>query len=157
VLFRSDALQLKKVALVGHSFGARVCLDAALKRQGEVNRLVLADASGMGKISRLGNALFAFFWALRKLMSRPQPFPKFLVKEGEDYNEVGDDALRRIITPTLLVWKRYDLYFPVAIARRAEKLIPGSRLVVLPGFGHAPNKQNSGAFNELLLDFLDGV
>lgn len=150
-----DALQMKKVALVGHSFGARVCLDVALKRQEQVNRLVLADASGLGKISGLGNALFTFFWALRKLMGRPQPFPRFLVKEGEDYNRVGDDALSKLTMPTLLIWKRHDLYLPVAIARRAEKLIPGARLVVLPGFGHAPNKQKGDTFNRLLLDFLD--
>ena len=150
-----DALQLKRVALVGHSFGARVCLDAALKRQEQVSRLVLADASGLGKMSGLGNTLFTFFWVLRKLIRQPQPFPKFLVKKGEDYNEVGEDALRRLTTPTLLVWKRHDLYLPVAIARRAEKLIPGVKLVVLPGFGHDPNKQNRDTFNRLLVDFLD--
>jgi pimeloyl-ACP methyl ester carboxylesterase len=151
-----DALQLKRVALVGHSFGARVCLDVALKRQDGVSRLVLADASGLGDMSRLGNVLFTTFWVLRKLLGRPQPFPKFLAKEGDDYNEVGDDALRRLTIPTLLVWKRHDLYLPVAIACRAEKLIPGAKLVVLPGFGHAPNKQNRDTFNRLLVEFLDG-
>jgi len=152
-----DALQLKKPSLVGHSFGARVCLDTALKRQEQVRKMVLADASGLGKISVLGNALFTFFWALRKVLHQPQPFPRFLSKEGEDYNEVGDEALRRLTTPTLLVWKRHDLYMPVAIARRAQKLIPGAKLVVLPGFGHAPNKQKGDAFNRLLRDFLDGA
>ena len=151
-----DALQLVKPSLVGHSFGARVCLDTALKRQEQVNRLILADASGLGKISGLGNALFTIFWALRKLLNRPQPFPKFLAKEGDDYNRVGEDALRKLTIPTLLVWKRHDLYLPVAIARRAEKLIPGARLVVLPGLGHAPNKQNRETFNRLLVEFLDG-
>lgn len=150
-----DTLQLKRVAFVGHSFGARVCLDTALKRQDGVSKMVLADASGLGKISGLGNALFTASWAVRKLMSRPQPFPRFLVKEGEDYNRVADDELRKLTTPTLLVWKRYDLYLPVTIARRAEKLIPGARLIVLPGLGHAPNKQNRDIFNRLLLDFLD--
>jgi pimeloyl-ACP methyl ester carboxylesterase len=55
---------------------------------------------------------------------------------------------------TLFIWKRYDPYFPVSQARRAAKLIPGARMEVLPGYGHAPNKQNSEAFNRLLLDFL---
>ncbi len=150
-----DKLQLEKPSLVGHSFGGRVCLDTAIKHRERVNKLVLADSSGLDKISLLGNALFTAFWGLRILLRQPQPFPKFLTKEGEDYNRVGDDALRGLTTPTLLVWKRYDPYLPVAIARRTVKLIPGARLVELPGFGHAPNKQNRHVFHRLMLDFLD--
>jgi pimeloyl-ACP methyl ester carboxylesterase len=152
-----DALRLERPALVGHSFGARVCLDAALKRQEQVSRLVIMDASGLGKMSWLGSALFTFFWGLRKVMNRPQPFPRFLEKEGDDYNNVSDEVLRRLKTPTLIVWKRHDPYMPVAIARRAAKLIPGAKLVVLPGYGHAPNKQDRDVFNKLLVEFLDAT
>jgi pimeloyl-ACP methyl ester carboxylesterase len=150
-----DALRLERPSLVGHSFGARVCLDAALKRREQVGKLVMADASGLGKMSRLGSALFAGFWVLRKLMNRPQPFPRFLAKDGEDYIDIGEDSLRGLTTPTLIVWKRHDPYMPVKLARRAEKLIPGARLVVIPGYGHAPAKQNSKTFNRLLVEFLD--
>ncbi len=152
-----DALRLERPSLVGHSFGARVCLDAALKRQEQINRLVIADASGLGKMSRLGSALFTGFWALRKVMNKPQPFPKFLAKEGDDYNDVSDDMLRSLKTPTLIVWKRCDPYMPIAIARRAAKLIPSAKLVVLPGYGHAPARQNRDTFNRLLVDFLNGT
>jgi pimeloyl-ACP methyl ester carboxylesterase len=151
-----DALQLERPALVGHSFGARICLDTALKRQERVSRLVITDASGLGKMSLLGNALFTFFWALRKVMNRPQPFPRFLTKEGDDYNNVSDEVLRRLATPTLIIWKRFDPYMPLKLARRAARLIPGSRLVVLPGYGHAPARQDREFFNKLLMDFLLG-
>jgi len=151
-----DTLQLERPVLVGHSFGARVCLDIAIQKQEKVSKLVLLDASGLGKISTLGNALFTTFWALRKLFRRPQPFPRFLAKEGEDYSWAGSETLQNLRMPTLLVWKRYDLYLPLSIARRAEELIPNSRLEVLPGYGHAPHQQNSAAFNRLLVDFLDG-
>jgi pimeloyl-ACP methyl ester carboxylesterase len=150
-----NLLGLKNPALVGHSFGARVCLDAARQHQDQVRQLVLVDSSGLGKISALGNALFTTFWAWRKLLRRPQPFPRFLAKEGEDYNWVGRESLQSLRMPTLLIWKHFDLYMPLSIARRAEELIPGSRLVVLPGYGHAPHQQNSDAFNRVLLDFLD--
>jgi pimeloyl-ACP methyl ester carboxylesterase len=149
-----DALGLEGPALVGHSFGARVCLDAALKGRERVSRLVIADASGLGGMSWLGNALFTGFWALRKAMNKPQPFPRFLAKEGDDYNNVSNDVLRGLTTPTLIVWKRFDPYMPVKHARRTAGLIPGSKLVVLPGYGHAPNKQNRETFNRLLVDFL---
>ncbi len=151
-----NALQLEKPALVGHSFGARVCLDVAFQNHELARKLVLVDASGLGKVTRFGSALTTVFWALRKLFRRPQPFPRFLAKEGEDYDQVSIDELAGLTAPTLLVWKRHDPYLPLSIARRAEKLIPGARLEVLPGYGHAPHQQNSQAFNRLLLDFLDG-
>lgn len=154
-----DTLQLEKPVLAGHSFGARVCLDVACFHRNRVNKLVLIDASGLGKISALGNVLFTTFWALRVLFRRRQPFPRFLAKEGEDYSWVGAEALQNLEVPTLLVWKRLDPYLPLAIARQAEELIPEAKLVVLPGFGHAPHGQNKEAFNRILLDFLgqDGV
>jgi len=151
-----DKLQLKDTVLVGHSFGARVCLDVAIQNHDKVGKLVLVDASGLGKVSWFGSALLTVFWALRKLLRKPQPYPKFLVREGDDFNHVDIDKLTRISTPTLIVWKRHDLYLPLSNARRAEKLIPNSRLEVLPGFGHAPHQQNSDMFNRVLLDFLSG-
>jgi pimeloyl-ACP methyl ester carboxylesterase len=141
--------------MVGHSFGARVGAGVAVRDMINIRRLVLVDASGLGKMTGLGNVLFTGFWAFRKLLKRPQPFPRFLVKEGEDYNWVGEEELRHLRISTLLIWKRHDPYLPVSLARRAVKLIPRARLEVLPGFGHAPNKQDTDAFTRLLLDFLD--
>jgi pimeloyl-ACP methyl ester carboxylesterase len=45
---------------------------------------------------------------------------------------------------------------PLKLAQRAARLISGSRLVVVPGFGHAPAKQNRDVFNKLLTEFLLG-
>jgi pimeloyl-ACP methyl ester carboxylesterase len=33
--------------------------------------------------------------------------------------------------------------------------MPAARLVILPGYGHAPHKKNQDAFNRYLLDYLD--
>jgi len=150
-----DTLQLEKPVLVGHSLGARVCLDVALQNHELAGKLVLIDASGLGKVSRFGSALLTCFWALRKLLRQPQPYPTFLVREGDDFNYIGTDKLAGLAAPTLLVWKSHDPYLPLSNARRAEKLIPDSRLEILPGYGHAPHQQNSEAFNRLLQDFLD--
>jgi pimeloyl-ACP methyl ester carboxylesterase len=148
-------LRLERPALVGHSFGGRVCLDAGLKSPDRVGRLVVVDSSGLGKMNWLGSFLFAFFWALRAVMGRRQPFPRFLAKEGVDYNNVSDATLRGLTTPTLIVWKRYDPYMPLRIARRAAGLIPGCKLAVIPGCGHAPNKADREEFDKVLVDFLD--
>jgi pimeloyl-ACP methyl ester carboxylesterase len=151
----ATALGLDSYSLVGHSFGARVGLDTALENPERVRKLVLIDAAGLAKISRFGAALFTLFWAIRRLLRRPQPYPRFLVREGEDYNRVSAAALRSLATPTLLVWRRLDPYMPVSIARRAERLMPAARLAVFPGYGHAPHKEKTLEFCRLLREFLN--
>lgn len=148
-------LGLELPALVGHSFGARVCLEVALRHPEKVRQLVLVDAAGLGKVSLFGNFTLTAFWGMRKLLRRPQPHPEFLYNEGEDPNWLCVDELPDVRTPTLLVWKCLDLYLPLSIARRAARLIPGARLAVLPGYGHAPHLQNKAAFNRVLLEFLN--
>lgn len=150
-----DKLQLAKPALVGHSFGARICLDAALRNHEKVSKLILIDASGLGKVSKFGSTLLTVFRVIRNLLRQPQPYPKFLVREGDDYNHVGIEKLAGLNVPTLLVWKRYDPYLPVSNGRNTVRIMPDAKLVTLPGFGHAPHKQNSDSFNRLLRDFLD--
>jgi pimeloyl-ACP methyl ester carboxylesterase len=150
-----ETLGLESPVLVGHSFGGRLCLEIALRHPEKVRKLVLIDSSGLGQVSILGNAALTAFWVIRKLMRRRQPYPNFLNEEGEDPTWLCVDKLPSLRTPTLIVWKRYDLYFPLSIARRAKKLIPEAQLAVLPGYGHAPHGQNQDAFNRLLLDYLD--
>ena len=151
--FISD-LGIIKPALVGHSFGARICLDAALQNHEKISKLILIDASGLGKISKFGSTLMTGFWFIRKLLGQPQPYPKFLVRDGDDYDHVGHEKLAGLNVPTLLVWKRYDPYLPVSYARNAAELLPDAKLVTVPGFGHAPHKQDNSGFVRIIREFL---
>ncbi len=149
--------KIDKPAVAGHSFGARVCMDAALYPGNNISKLILIDSSGLGKMSPFGNVLFYFFKWLRDILRKPQPFPKFLPTDGVDWNNIGDEALKNIKVPTLLIWKSTDPYMPIKRARRAEKLIPGAKLAVIKGYGHAPHQQNDNSeFRKLMLEFLDG-
>ena len=151
-----NVLGLKNPALAGHSLGARSCLDVACKPGNNISRLILIDASGLGKVSTFGNALFNFFKWMRSLLGKPQPFPRFLAREGDNWDEVGDESLKNIKIPTLLIWKSADPYMPVSRARRAQALIPGARLEIISGYGHAPHQQNNKEpFNKVFLEFLD--
>jgi len=150
-----ETLGLEHPVLVGHSLGGRLCLEIALRHPEKVRKLVLVDTAGLGKVSLWGQILLTAFWAIRKLLRRPQPYPKFLAKDGEDTNWLCLDELPGLEAPTLIIWKRYDPYLPLSLARRAEELIPGAHLMVLPGYGHAPHGQNKETFNRLLIDFLD--
>jgi pimeloyl-ACP methyl ester carboxylesterase len=148
-------LKLDRPAVVGHSLGGRVGLDAALLPGNNISKLILIDTSGLGKMSAFGTVLFFFFKWLRDIQRKPQPFPKFVAKEGVDWNNIGDEALKNVKTPTLLIWKRTDPYLSISQARRAQKLIPGAKLAIIKGYGHAPQQQNdNSAFCKLMLEFL---
>ncbi len=150
-----DSLGLKQPALVGHSFGGRVGMEIALRHPEKVRKLVLIDTAGLGKVSRFGNFILTAVWAIRKLLRRPQPYPKFLSRDSEDNNWLCAEELPSLRTPTLIIWKRYDPYLPLSLARRAREQIPDAQLAVLPGFGHAPHGKDNHAFTSLLRDFLN--
>jgi pimeloyl-ACP methyl ester carboxylesterase len=149
-----DTLKLERPALAGHSLGGRFCLDVAIKDQSKVSKLVLIDTTGFGNMSAFGNVLQIIFWGIRKITRQPQPFPTFLMKPGEKFHHNYNQELRQLKIPTLLIWKRYDPYIPVSLARKAEKLIPNVKLAVLEGYGHAPHQKDSEEFNKIFADFL---
>ncbi len=152
-----DVLNLKKPVLAGHSLGGRFCLELAIKQPEKVSKLVLIDTTGFGSLSALGTVLQYFFWIWRKIKRQKQPFPTFLMKPGEKFHHnYSSEELQRLKIPTLVVWKSRDLYLPVTIARRAVKKIPGAKLAVVKGTGHAPHKGDTETFNKILSDFLDG-
>lgn len=58
--------------------------------------------------------------------------------------------------PTLIVWGAQDRVFPVKHAYRAQGLLPGSRLLVIPECGHLPQWERPEAFNQAVVEFLKG-
>ena len=155
VLEFMDAIGLEKPFLVGHSFGGRLSLEIALHHPERVQKLVLADAAGLGKVSRFGTTVLTGFWVIRKLFRIPQPYPTFLGHEDDDPDWACVEKLPELKTPTLIIWKRHDLYLPLAIARKAAELIPDAHLKVIPGFGHAPHGRTVDEFNKHLREFLE--
>jgi len=55
---------------------------------------------------------------------------------------------------TLLVWGENDWRFPLEIGEGLHLQIPGSRLVVMEGAGHACHAEEPDLFHELLLPFV---
>jgi pimeloyl-ACP methyl ester carboxylesterase len=62
--------------------------------------------------------------------------------------------LHRIDVPTLLLWGDSDRLFPKEYAYAYQKLIPGSKAVVLPECGHLPNIEKADRFVEALVGFI---
>ena len=57
--------------------------------------------------------------------------------------------------PFLIVWGERDPIIPVAHARAAHELVPGSRLELFPNAGHFPHLDDPLRFVGLLIDFME--
>jgi pimeloyl-ACP methyl ester carboxylesterase len=60
----------------------------------------------------------------------------------------------RIHQPTLIVWGTRDRLLPPAEAERLRARIPGSRVVLLPGAGHLPQREQPEAFARAVAEFV---
>lgn len=64
------------------------------------------------------------------------------------------DRLAGTGLPVMLVWGEGDRLLPLARAREAHRRLPGARLEVIAGAGHAPQSERPEEFNRALEDFL---
>jgi pimeloyl-ACP methyl ester carboxylesterase len=151
-----DAIGLDCIHLIGHSLGGRVCLEFALTYPQRVRRIVLVDSTGLARVTRLGLLVASVMWIVRRLVLPRKPCAKVTEETVMNHEQDYPQCLARVQTPTLVIWGQKDIYLPVVQARRAYRLLPDARLKVFPRCGHAPHRQNPGAFKEAVLDFLAG-
>ena len=62
-----------------------------------------------------------------------------------------------IQTPVLWIYGEEDAGFPPSMGEEAQRLTPGSELVVVPGVGHSPQVDVPQVFNQAIVDFLAKV
>ena len=145
-----DAVGVERAALVGHSLGARVCLEVALRHPERVSRLALEAPMGFGKISWRGRSFSMARWWLHKLLGLKSPYPKLrFPTEGMD-----SSAFESLSCETLLLWGTRDPYFPLEQSRVALEVIPRARLAVYARVGHSLHRSDPARFSKDVGAFL---
>ena len=82
----------------------------------------------------------------------------FVAPDGIASHGVGERlAARGHRIPTLLVWGKGDQVVPLAVGEEAAARLPGARLVAIGEAGHLPYLERAEEFNQVVLEFLDGV
>jgi len=163
-----DKLEIKKVTLIGHSFGGRIGIIIAAKTD-RINNLILVDAAGVEQRSFFAKIKIAFFKSAKVVL------PESLVERlryqlgSPDYKSAGamrtiflkvinEDLsylLSKISVKTLLIWGNKDTEVPEWKTRKMKKLIRDSKLRVVWGSGHDPHLEKPKEFFEILKDYLE--
>ena len=152
------------------------CLEFALANPDRTLGLVLGDTTGgvasPGVLAALGRATPPPDGVARSLAGsfiEEQPALTFLYQEigglnperGEDgvisgfrrEEGPGEAAFLGWQTPTLLIVGEEDRIFPPDVIEEVHKVIPGSRMEVVPGSAHSAHFEQAEVFNGLLAEF----
>ena len=163
-----DKFGLVSPMIIGHSFGGRV--GVILSARGLVRKLVLVDSAGLRPRFSFSRAVKVWKYkrCKKKVVAGKLSSEKLLKFGSSDYkvlssvmkatfvNVVNEDLfylLPKIKVPTLLVWGKKDKDTPLYMARRFQRTIENSRLLVYNA-GHYSYLECSGRFIEDVYDFL---
>ena len=173
-----DALGLRAVRVVGHSFGAWVAAELAVNAPARVERLVLANPLGIW-IPEVGESTpDIFMYSPQELVACAYADPRLgagVIPAGLDQSEqwfadwssfamygwtpyLHDPKLihrlRRISAATLVVSGEHDRIVPVAHAEAFRQRIARAQLRIIGGAGHALPLERAEEFSAIVLDFL---
>jgi pimeloyl-ACP methyl ester carboxylesterase len=177
-----DALGLRDVNLVGASLGGMFAAEIAALGTSYVKRLVLAEPAGLwldehqpldffvATPDELAQAMFYDPEAVAARRPAPNPEDKEAVAKAAIERQMAlaatskfiwpiwDKGLKkrihRIQAPTLIVWGEQDGLIPPVYGPEFQRLIPGSKLEVIPETAHAPMVERPEEFARIVTQFL---
>ena len=168
-------LGLKRVILLGHSFGGRVIIKLVNRKNlpFEVTRLILVDSAGIRpekndeqlkkeKIMKLGKKLLSFspkllgfFQSMVGSADYKAATPLMREVLVNVVNEDLSHLLPSITQETLLIWGTLDTATPISDAEKMESLIPEAGLARIEGVGHYSFLENPVVFEAILESYLE--
>jgi pimeloyl-ACP methyl ester carboxylesterase len=174
-------LDLDRVHLVGLSLGGWIAAELAVRDTRRLASLTLAGAAGIHVegVAQIDTFLRTdeqrirdFFHdqkhaeAMIARLARPEledvAMKNRIATAKLSWQPRGYDPhlhkwLHRIDVPTLLVWGAEDRLFPKEYAFAYQRLIPGSKAVIVPECGHVPHLEKPEVFVSELMSFIDGM
>ncbi len=146
----ASELGLQRFDLMGHSFGAKTGLWAAIQSPEAVRTLVLVAPSAIRPES----------WSLPSLQEGVDPEigrkQAALVQRlfGPAIDEALETRMGEIACPVLALFGTRDELIPTTVARRYRELMPKSNVVFVYDAGHAITEDRPEATASLIEDFL---
>jgi pimeloyl-ACP methyl ester carboxylesterase len=174
-------IDVSKASIVGHSMGAFVGTYVAVFHADKLDRLVLVDGGSLDTpprsphLIRIQNGTtlaetreyFELMFHDKSRVTDQLVRENFMRRLRMSYtisrmqesrvNRIGfvnQEQAAKIEAPTLILWGKHDLLLPVSDAELLNRVIPNSRLIVLPKSGHIPQIEQPDKFNNSLHEFL---
>ncbi|NLJ98243.1 MAG: alpha/beta hydrolase [Tissierellia bacterium] len=173
-----DAMKVKKVILIGHSFGGKISILLGSSYPEMVDKIVLIDSAGLIPKRSLNYYLKVYSFKTLKFlyrtiffwMNNKEKMDGFYKKFGSQDYQDADGIMRKILvkvvnedlypilkdvkSPTLLIWGDEDTATPLYMGKIMEQEIPDSGLVILKGTGHYSYLDDFNRFATILKAFL---
>jgi pimeloyl-ACP methyl ester carboxylesterase len=140
---------LDRAAMLGNSMGCQIIVDCAVRYPERVERAVLVGPT----MDSRGRTSFRQAWRVLRDIPREVPSQPFVV--AADYLQAGllrtwrtlqyaladriEEKLPHVRVPVLVVRGEHDPVVPQRWAAEVARLLPRSRLEVIPGGTHAVN------------------
>ncbi|MEK7534687.1 MAG: alpha/beta hydrolase [Patescibacteria group bacterium] len=140
---------LTSVVLIGHSLGDALAISFAANYPECVKKLILVDSEGIPDKRNFSTIVFNWLkdciFIHGKAKAKENVNALFLIMQNFPYYfavarfannvDVRKDA-QKIKVPTLILWGEKDKVVPIESAKELNRLIKGSKLVVLDGMDH---------------------
>jgi pimeloyl-ACP methyl ester carboxylesterase len=164
-----EKLDIEKFNLMGTSFGGKVALWLAVRQPERVEALVLEAPAAIrpagaeppsGSPEEMARRLYAHPERLGPL-SVPDPEIQAKTRalvarlRGPERDADLETQMRRLPTPTLVLFGTLDRVIPSEMGRFYRELLPNCHLVFVYDAGHAISTERPEAFAEVTLDFLE--
>jgi len=165
-----DALGLDRFNLWGTSFGGKAALWLAVQHPERVQALVLEapaairPAGGRPPSGSPADMARALYGHPERMPPLPPADPAVTAKQqaltgrlrGPDCDPELETGMRRLETPTLVLFGTLDRVIPSEMGRHYKALMPGNcNLALVYDAGHAIAAERPEAFTEIVGDFLD--
>lgn len=163
------SLKIKSFSLIGHSFGGRISIILASMYE-DVNKLILVDSAGLKpRFNIITKSKILKYKIYKKLAIKNKKFKNKLASFGSsDYKTLNDNQkavfnnvihedlkylLKNIKNKTLIIFGKKDRDTPVYMAKKLNKHIKNSKLVILNA-GHYSYLEETQKFINLVKIFL---
>ena len=173
-----DKMKIKRVILIGHSFGGKLSIILGKKYPEMIEKIVLVNSAGL--IPKRGAKYYIkvygfktmrfiyknlFFW-IKDDIKLESFYKRFGSRDYKDSSGVMRKILVTVVNenllpllgdikaPTLLIWGDKDTSTPLYMGKIMEKNIKDSGLVILEGTGHYSYLDDYQKFTVILRNFL---
>ncbi len=177
-----DHFQMQRVPVVGFSMGGWIAAELAATCPERVEKLALVNAVGLRVEGAEVADIFLLspqelapmvFFDVSQVAERDKLFPvkptpeEMELRENSQimaqllgwkpymYNPKLIHRLRRVKSPTLVVWGKQDRLVPLAHGETYHKAIRGSELKVIDRCGHSPQLERPAEFVAMVEEFLE--